>query len=101
MGRSIIKLFVAGCYVFGTAACSTVVEELVSPMVASDIYNGVSKSTPGGAGNKGSYAKKVEKEKEQLKAAGKCPVCSGVGKSADGKYTCGACKGTGKYEAAK
>ena len=40
---------------------------------------------------------KQKKEQEKLIQAGKCPVCGGVGKSADGLYDCEACNGTGKY----
>lgn len=38
-----------------------------------------------------------EKERTKMMNDGKCPVCKGMGKSADGKYTCKACGGTGKY----
>ena len=41
--------------------------------------------------------KTIDKERKQLMKDGKCPVCKGMGKSADGKYTCKACDGTGKY----
>lgn len=41
------------------------------------------------------------KERTQLMKDGKCPVCKGMGKSADGKYDCKACNGTGKYNETK
>jgi len=66
-------------------------------MVTTDVYDGVKNAKSGGTGSKGSYAAKTAKEKERLKADGKCPVCSGVGRSPDGNYVCEACKGTGKY----
>ena len=42
-------------------------------------------------------AKQQAKEAELLKREGKCPSCRGVGKTPDGRYTCTACNGTGKY----
>ncbi len=65
-------------------------------MVSSDVYSGVSTAKPSSA--KG-MAKQKAKEQEQLKTDGKCPVCRGQGRSADGQYTCKACNGTGKYTA--
>ena len=41
--------------------------------------------------------KKLLKQKEELKKAGKCPTCRGMGKTPDGRYECTVCKGTGKY----
>lgn len=45
--------------------------------------------------------KTIEKERKLLMKDGKCPVCKGMGKSADGKYECKACNGTGKYNETK
>ena len=41
--------------------------------------------------------KQLAKNREQLKKEGKCPICSGMGRTPDGKYICETCKGTGKY----
>jgi len=41
--------------------------------------------------------KKLAKQQEQLKKEGKCPKCSGMGRTPDGQYICETCKGTGKY----
>ena len=41
--------------------------------------------------------KQLAKKREQLKKEGKCPICSGMGKTPDGLYTCETCKGTGRY----
>lgn len=45
-----------------------------------------------------SATKEQQREIERLKQQGKCPVCKGIGKSADGRYDCVACHGTGKYQ---
>ena len=44
-----------------------------------------------------SSSKQDVKEREKLIQAGKCPTCKGMGKTPDGRYTCSACNGTGKY----
>ena len=52
---------------------------------------------------KGSHPsdKAQKKEAERLKKEGKCPLCHGLGKTPDGRYTCTACNGTGKYQEEK
>ena len=75
-------------------SCSLFVEEVVSPLVETDIYKGVNSTKPV---SNSAESKQQKKEKGKLIQQGKCPVCSGVGKSADGLYDCEACKGTGKY----
>ena len=80
---------------FSLSSCATIVEEVVSPLVSTDISQGVNNAKPGAS--KASQNKQKTKEEAKLIAAGKCTVCSGMGKSADGSYTCDACKGTGKY----
>ena len=75
-------------------SCATIVEEIVSPIVAADVNNGLNKTKPDtGKSN----TRQKAKEEEQLKAAGKCPVCRGQGRSSDGQYVCSTCNGTGKY----
>ncbi len=95
MARSTIKtlLIVA---MLPLAGCSTFVEDWVSPAVATNLQGGLQNAQTNHQRNKGDD-KKLSKEREKLKQQGKCPVCSGMGKSPDGLYTCDACKGTGKY----
>ena len=45
-----------------------------------------------------SVSKEQQRETERLKQQGKCPICKGIGKTADGRYDCAACHGTGKYQ---
>ncbi len=79
------------------SSCSTVVEELVSPMVATDLRNGLHNSQTNHKRTKADD-KKLAKQEEQLKKEGKCPTCSGMGRTPDGQYICDTCNGTGKYE---
>ncbi len=41
-------------------------------------------------------AKEKASERQKLIEQGKCPDCYGIGKTADGKYNCATCNGTGK-----
>ena len=77
------------------SSCSTIMSDVMSSIVESDVSNGINHAKPGVTDK----TKKKQKEKNdaQLIASGKCPVCKGMGKSVDGKYLCEACKGTGKY----
>ena len=93
MARSSIK-FVLFLLAFSLTSCQTLVEELVVPMAEYDMQKGVSNARPGSTQRK--ETKKERKERERLEQEGKCTVCKGIGKSADGKYICTACNGTGK-----
>jgi RecJ-like exonuclease len=93
MERSSIKL-VLFLLAFSLTSCQTIVEELVVPMAEYDMQKGVSNARPGSKQRK--ETKKEREEREQLERDGKCTVCKGIGKSADGKYVCTACNGTGK-----
>jgi hypothetical protein len=93
MERLTIKAVVLSLPLLLTS-CSLFVEEVASPIVASDIYHSVNNTKPV---TKSADSKQKKKEQEKLIQAGKCPVCGGVGKSADGLYDCEACNGTGKY----
>ena len=91
-GRSTIKLTALLLTVL-LSSCGTLVGEVLVPTVT-DTQIGLSgKKTSGTTAN----SKQTAKEQEKLKEEGKCPVCRGVGKSADGQYECTSCKGTGKY----
>ena len=94
MARSIIKAIFL-LVLLSTTSCSTIMSEVMSSVVESDISYGINNTKPGVTDK----TKKKQKEKDdaQLKASGKCPVCKGMGKSADGKYSCETCKGTGNY----
>ena len=80
---------------FALSSCATIVEEVVSPLVSTDISQGVNHAKPSVL--KASQNKQKTKEEAKLKAAGKCPTCRGIGRTPDGQYICETCKGTGKY----
>jgi DnaJ-class molecular chaperone len=90
-------MFAACTVTMALASCSTLVEDVVSPMLSSDVNSAYVKAKPSVSGTKGVSTKQKAKEQEALKKAGKCPVCAGVGRSPDGQYVCEACKGTGRY----
>ena len=77
-----------------TTSCNSVssfiVEDTVQSAMQSTMTNGQSQS-------KTKRDKANDKEAEQLKKEGKCPVCKGMGRTPDGLYICETCKGTGKY----
>ncbi len=73
-----------------TTACNSVASLIVEDAMQSTMTNGQSQS-------KTKRDKANDKEAEQLKKEGKCPVCKGMGRTPDGLYTCETCKGTGKY----
>ncbi len=77
---------------FLLASCQVLTETLVEGAIQDGISN-AHKSNPTSTHN----TKAQEKEKAQLIKDGKCPVCRGMGRSADGKYICTTCNGTGKY----
>lgn len=89
-----IAIFLFGAMML--VSCSTIMSEVVSSAIESDLQYGVNALESGGA-KSGNNDKKIAKEKEKLKKEGKCPTCRGVGKTIDGKYVCSACNGTGKY----
>jgi RecJ-like exonuclease len=74
---------------------SCTLQEIFSDAVESSAYSGLQKAQK----PKGTHpsAKQQAKEAERLKQEGKCPSCRGMGKTPDGRYTCTACNGTGKY----
>lgn len=74
---------------------SCTIQEIFSDAVESSAYSGLQKAQK----PKGTHpsAKQQAKEAERLKQEGKCPSCRGMGKTPDGRYTCTACNGTGKY----
>lgn len=72
-------------------ACGTVTEELLVPLAEYNANKSVNSAKPS------SSSKQDVKEREKLIQAGKCPTCKGMGKTPDGRYTCSACNGTGKY----
>ena len=100
MARSTIKshnpsimgrlLFVFVCTML-LISCSTIASSLVEDIFQYSI-NESPKNEALSINNK-----TIDKERKQLMKDGKCPICKGMGKSADGKYTCKACDGTGKY----
>ena len=93
MARSSIKL-VLFLLVLSLTSCKTLVEELVVPMAEYDMQKGINNARP--HSTQRTDTKKERKERERLELEGKCTVCKGIGKSADGKYLCTACNGTGK-----
>ena len=90
--RSTIKLITLFLTVF-LSSCGAFVGEVLAPTVTDTQIGLGGKKTSGTTAN----SKQTAKEQERLKEEGKCPVCRGVGKSADGQYECTSCKGTGKY----
>jgi len=78
-------------------SCGTVAQELLSPLAEYDVNKSVNMGKPGNKVN----TKQQDKERERLIQAGKCPTCSGMGKTPDGSYTCMDCNGTGKYQGQK
>ena len=90
--RPTIKLIALFLTVF-LSSCGTFVGEVLAPTVTDTQIGLGGKKTSGTTAN----SKQTAKEQEKLKEEGKCPVCRGVGKSADGQYECTSCKGTGKY----
>ena len=76
-------------------SCSTIASTLVEDAIQYSI-NESSKSEA-----LSTNPKTNNKERTKLMKDGKCPVCKGMGKSADGKYVCQACNGTGKYNETK
>ena len=74
---------------------SCTIQEIFSDAVESSAYSGLQKAQK----PKGTHpsAKQQAKEAERLTQESKCPSCRGMGKTPDGRYTCTACNGTGKY----
>ncbi len=93
MARLSIKL-VLFLLALSLTSCQTLAEELVVPMAEYDMQKGVNNARPSSTQRK--ETKKERKEHERLEREGKCLVCKGIGKSADGKYVCTVCNGTGK-----
>ena len=93
--HSLLFTILLACY--GMACSSLSSCDLANSIVEYDIQKGVNSMKPskGAALN----SKTHEKQAEQMKKEGKCPICHGAGKSPDGRYTCSACDGTGRYEA--
>ena len=76
--------------------CACTVSEIISDVVETGIrqttVNNRNTTTPA------SVSKEQQRETERLKQQGKCPICKGIGKTADGRYDCAACHGPGKYQ---
>lgn len=88
------------------SSCGVVSEVVTDVLVGdtmSDAFNGKSETwktvETEVANNKNQ--KRLTKKQEELMKEGKCPICFGTGKSADGKYTCATCNGTGKYSSSQ
>lgn len=73
-------------------SCST----LASMIVEDNLAYGLANAKPSSGAPQSQ--KSQEKEAERLKKEGKCPICSGMGKTPDGRYDCTSCNGTGKYQ---
>jgi DnaJ-class molecular chaperone len=80
------------CCLFSLASCA----ELTSMIVEDSLQSGLQGAQTNHKRTR-SDDKKLEKQQEELKKAGKCPTCRGMGKTPDGMYECTVCKGTGKY----
>ena len=98
MGKSSFITIILVTSTLLVSSCEVVSEVLVGdPM--SNIINGKSevwKTVETEAANNKNQ-KRISKQQEELMKEGKCPICYGTGKSADGKYTCATCNGTGKH----
>ena len=84
MERLTIKAVVLSLPLLLTS-CSLFVEEVASPIVASDIYHSVNNTKPV---TKSADSKQKKKEQEKLIQAGKCPVCGGYMTEKGNKYVC-------------
>ena len=91
MGRILIMSACSTLLMSCTTIASSVVEDLIQYGVNESPRNEALSINP----------KTNNKERTQLIKDGKCPVCKGMGRSADGKYVCKACNGTGQYNETK
>lgn len=73
------------------SSCQTLSEVLVEDTLNA-VLNGDFKTS-----SSASNGQTLTKQQQELIKQGKCPTCFGMGRSADGSFTCQECKGTGKY----
>ncbi len=93
MVRLTIKLLVL---VLTLTSCGQVLTDMVTTSASLDANNALQDAQRKN-GSLAKDGKSIDKKREQLKKEGKCPTCKGMGRTADGQYTCTTCHGTGKY----
>lgn len=79
------------------SSCSFLMDFFVNDSISSEATNKVNSTDPKSSLQR--EEKEHQKKQQELLKEGKCPTCSGIGKTADGRYECATCKGTGRYVA--
>ncbi len=97
MKKTIIAALLLAASAATLSSCNTLMDFFVNDTVSQAATSSINSTDPKASLHKEEKAR--QKKQQELIKEGKCPTCGGIGKTADGRYECATCKGTGRYAA--